>query len=131
MNLKISNLLNKVAFKLRQKALYFELKHYIVCKKSYLKHIHSYERSIGKTYSLIQLAHKYNCPIVVKFKSQGDLIKKMSRDLFKKDIEVMCANDDIRGRKFELVLCEEGLDVNFVNEVLRPMSECVVGYVEV
>jgi hypothetical protein len=45
MYLKLSKLLEILAFKFRQKSLYFELKHYLKNNESYLKKIHYWGKS--------------------------------------------------------------------------------------
>ena len=68
MYLKLSKLLEILAFKFRQKSLYFELKYYLKNNESYLKKIHYWERAIGKTYTLVKLAHNLNVPLLYLLK---------------------------------------------------------------
>jgi len=128
MLLKFSEFLENIAFKIRQKALYFELKYYIKNKKTYLKDINRYTRGIGKTYTLIQLAKKNKCPIVVPNHIMADYIKGECKHRNIKNIELIICNNSMRGRKLKLVLCEEGIDYKYINEVLKPTSSCVVGF---
>jgi len=131
MLLKLSKLLEILAFKLRQKSLYFELKHYLKSNQSYFKRIHYYERGMGKTYSLIKLAKKFKCPIAVKTESSVNYIRRMCRDLHIKDIQIIPCNNSFRGRKFDKILCEEDIDEDFINEVLKPACKCLVGYMNI
>lgn len=130
MYLRISKFLETLSFKLRQKALYFELKHYIKQGENYIKPVHSYNRGIGKTYTLIQLAKKYKCPIIVGTRSMEDFIKRLSRDEFNFKVEVFIANNPSRiyGKRFKLALCEEGIDRRMLNEIIRPMCKQIIGY---
>lgn len=34
----------------------------------------------------------------------------------------------MRGKRFKLILCEEDIDIDFIQEVLKPMCECLIGY---
>jgi thiaminase len=128
MFLKISKLCEILSFKLKQKSLYFELKHYISNNESYFRHIHYWERCMGKTYSLIKLAKKFKCPIAVPTQSNVNYIKRLARDLKIKDLTVIPCNQSILGKRYNLILCEEGIDENFIYEVLKPMSQCLIGY---
>jgi hypothetical protein len=47
MNLKISKWCEILAFKFRQKSLYFELKHYIKNNQTYLRKVRYWERGNG------------------------------------------------------------------------------------
>jgi hypothetical protein len=127
--LKLSSFLEKLAFKAKQKALYFELKHFIAKKQSYFLKIRKWQRCIGKTYTLIQLAHKYNATIVVPNYNCGKNIKTMSKNIFKKDINVIVVNECLRGKRYNIVLLEEGIKKDYISEILIPVSKCVVGYI--
>lgn len=128
MLLKLSDFLYMIAFKIKQKAIYFELKWYVKNKISYLKRIHYWERGMGKTHTLLQLAHKYNCPIVVKNSSSENNLQSLSRKYFNNPVKTIICNQSLKGKKFELILCEEGIDLDFDYEVLNSISKCVVGY---
>lgn len=128
MNLKISKWLEILAFKFRQKSLYFELKHYIKNNQSYFRKVHYWERAMGKTYTLVKLAKKFKCPIAVYSQSTVDYIKRLARDLKIKNLTVIHCNNSMRGKRYDLILCEEGIDEDIINEILKPMSKCLVGY---
>lgn len=129
MYLKLSKLLERISFKLKQQALYFELKHYIKNKKTYFKTVHYYTRGIGKTYTLIKLAKKFKCPIVVPNKAMEGHIQSLCKKFKIKNIEVIICGYPSKGKKYDLILCEEGLDFKLINEVLKPMSKCLVGFI--
>lgn len=129
MYLKLSKLLEILAFKFRQKSLYFELKHYIKNNESYFRRIHYWERGIGKTYSLIKLAHKFECPIVVPSQTTGLYIQRMCRDLNINNVQIIYPKESIMGRKYDKILCEEGINIKFINDVLKPRCKCVVGFI--
>ncbi len=129
MYLKLSKWLEKIAFKIKQKALYFELKHYIKKKISYLKPIHETDRRIAKTYTLLQLAHKYKCPIVVPNQICSNYIKDMSRKVFKKDVEIIIPNPRQKGKRFNILLIEEGIPKEKISKILTPMTDVLVGYI--
>lgn len=131
MLLKLSKWCEILAFKLRQKSLYFELKHYIINNQSYFRKIRYWERNIGKTYSLVKLANKFKCPIAVRDEKSIIYIKRMCQNLNIKDMLILPCNNTIIGKRYDKILCEEGIDGNFINEVLKPMSKCLVGYLNV
>jgi len=128
MYLKISKWLEIIAFKARQKSLYFELKHYIKNNETYFRRVHYWERGMGKTYTLVKLANKFKCPIAVQSEMSAIYIKRMCRDLKIKNIIIIPCNNSIKGKRFERILCEEGIDVEFINEVLKSMCKYLIGY---
>jgi hypothetical protein len=128
MFLKISKWCEILAFKFKQKSLYFELKYYIKNKQSYFRRIHYWERGMGKTYSLIKLAHKYRCPIAVPTQMIGNNIKEKADYFGIRDIQIIPCNQSIVGKRYDLILCEEGINEEFIHEVLKPMSKCLIGY---
>ena len=108
MYLKLSKILKKIAFVLRSKSIYYELKHYIKRNETYIKKIDYFDRRIGKTHSLVKLATQFKCPIIVPKKHYTQIVKNMVNG----NIEVISYNEfNIRGRKFDKVLCDEGLDM--------------------
>lgn len=128
MYLKLSKILENISYKLRQKALYFELKHYITNKQFYLKLFVNHDRNIGKTYTLLQLAHKYKCPIAVPNYHSEKYLKQQYKKMFKGDLQVIVVNESSKGKREELILCEEGIIIEHIYEILSPMSKVLVGY---
>ncbi len=131
MYLKLSKLLEILAFKFRQKSLYFELKHYIKNNESYFRRIHYWERGIGKTYSLVKLASKFKCPIAVPYETTRKYIQRMCKDLHINNVQIILCNESIKGKRFDTILCEEGIDVEFINDVLKPMCKNLIGFIRV
>lgn len=129
MLLKLSKWCEILAFKLRQKSLYFELKHYIKNNQSYFRKIRYWERGMGKTYSLVKLAYKFNYPIAVRDEKSIIYIKRMCQKLKIKELLILPCDNTIIGKRFDKILCEEGINRDFINEVLKPMSNCLIGYV--
>lgn len=129
MYLKISKFLENLAFKLRQKSLYYELKNYIIKDKNYIKPVYEFrDRCIGKTYTLIQLAYKYKCPIITPTIQMAKYIEKIAAKM-NKPVEVFgCSTCRLRGKTYNLVLCEEGIDDSIIDELIRPMCKQIVGY---
>jgi len=124
MYLKLSKWLWSIMFVLRQKSLYYELKHYIHNKESYFKRIDERDRGIGKTYTLIKLAKKYKCPIIVGNSRTKDYI--LSR--ISKKADVLIANEYLIGKKFDVALCDEGISIDVINQIVRPMVNVLIGY---
>lgn len=129
MYLKLSKLLEILAFKFRQKSLYFELKHYLKNNESYLKKIHYWERAIGKTYTLVKLASKFKCPIAVPYERTCRYIQKMCKDLHINNVQIIPCNESIKGRRYDTILCEEDIDIEFINDVLKPMCKNLIGFI--
>jgi len=129
MLLKISKWLEIIAFKTRQKSLYFELKHYIKNNQSYFRKTHYWERGMGKSYTLVKLAKKFKCPIVVSNEGSKYYIQRLAQKLHIKNINIITCNQSHRGKKYDIILCEEGIDEDFIHEVLKPISNCLVGYI--
>lgn len=132
--IKIVRSLEKIAFKIRSLALYLELKHYIVRKKSYLMHVYRWNRAIGKSYNLVKLALKYDLPIFVPddvsmrylrgiaFENFNHKLKKSKR------FKIIKTNDYARGYKFDIALVEEGISEELLNNIVIPSCGYVVGY---
>ena len=131
MYLKLSKLLEILAFKFRQKSLYFELKHYLKNNESYLKKIHYWERAIGKTYTLVKLAHKYKCPIIVPSEITTRHIQDICKELNIKNVQTIHCNKftGVKGLKLDKVLCDEDINIEFINNKIRPMCKCIVGFI--
>jgi hypothetical protein len=130
MYLKISKLLETISFKLRQKALYFELKHHILSDKTYIRPVYSHERGIGKTHTLIELSHKLDIPIAAPNRKYMDYVMKLSKDKYGQPVEIFVA-DYIKGRgkRYHTVLCEEGISLDNMNFLLRGgICKQLVGY---
>jgi hypothetical protein len=138
MLLNISGLLYRISFKLRSLSLYYELKHYITNKQTYIKFTNSHDRNIGKTYNIIKLAIKYKCPIFVSNNGMKKFLLDTARDEFNKNITVYILSKDSRNemwrkRNQPLALIEEGtIDEgadDFINRYeLTSYYKCIIGY---
>jgi len=124
MYLKLSKWLWSVMYNLRQKSLYFELKHYIRNRQSYLKRIDGRHRGIGKTYILTKLAQKYKCPILVGNSVTQRYILSMCR----KKVDVRIADESFRDKRFDMVLCDEGISQYAIDNIVEPMVNVLIGY---
>ena len=131
MYLKLSNLLESLAFRFKQKSLYFELKHYLKNNESYLKKTHYWERAIGKTYTLVKLASKFKCPIAVPYETTRRYIQRMCKDLHINNVQIISCNESIKGKRYDKILCEEGIDIEFINNVLKSMCKSLVGFIRI
>ncbi len=131
MYLKLSELLEKIAFILKSKSIYYELQHYLKRNQTYIKETSYYERGVGKTYSLVKLAHKFKCPIIVPSQTTGLHIQRMCRDLNINNIQIIYPHESIIGKKYDKILCEEGVDIEFINGELKSKCKCIVGFVNV
>lgn len=129
MLLKVSKWCEILAFKFRQKSLYFELKYYIKNNQSYFRKIRYWERGMGKTHTIVKLAHKFKYPIAVTNERMAMYIKDKCRELKIKDIDIIVCDNSIIGKKYTTILFEEGIDIDYINEVLRPMCKCLIGYI--
>jgi hypothetical protein len=128
MLLKLSKFLKNIAFRCKQKSLYYELLYYIKHKKTFLKNIKYYDRGIGKTYSLVKLAHKFKCPIAIHNSISENYIQSMSIRHFGKRVETVLVNRPERiTRRFEMLLAEEGLNYDCINELIK-RCDILVGY---
>ena len=126
--------MEKVSFRLKSLSIYFELRHYIVNKKSYTKKTYRTDRGIGKTYNLVKLALKYDIPIFVrddvsKRYCKGTAFQYFNRRLEKsKNFKIIIANENARGRRYDTALLEEGVDSDVLENIVKPMCKCIVGY---
>lgn len=123
MYLKLSRLLEKIAFIFRSKSLYFELEHYLKKNKTHFKTIRYFDRAIGKTRTLIKLAKKFKCPIAVPIQSTKSYIERMCKDLNIKDIEIIVCNNFTKDKRLEKILCDEGISEDFISQVLMPICK--------
>lgn len=128
MYLKLSSWLEIIAFKLRQKSLYFKLAYYLKHNIEHFENAHYLGRGIGKTYTLIKLAQKFKCPIVVSSIMSADSLRRKCRSL-KLNIDIIICNGQLRGKMYDKVLCEEDVNLAQINEVLKPACKCIVGFI--
>jgi hypothetical protein len=53
----------------------------------------------------------------------------MCRDLNINNIQIIYPNKSIRCKKYDKILCEEGVDIEFINRELKSKCKCVVGFI--
>lgn len=56
--------LEQLAFYVRSKAIYYEIKHYVKRKESHMRQYFDNGRGIGKTYNLMKISGKYHIPVL-------------------------------------------------------------------
>lgn len=133
-NIRIVRILEKLSFKLKSCAIYFELKHYVVKKEKHLIKIYRWNRNIGKTYNLVKIALKYNLPIFVPNDTAARYITGTAVQYFwnklekRKGLQIIIAQECVKGRRFNVALVEEGIKTDILNNIVIPMCSCIVGY---
>ena len=135
--MKLHTRLEYLSYWCRYQATYYEMKYYLkrVLKgksDTYLKRIGHYDRNIGKSAALARLSAKYNIPVVVPTQSWKSVIEKdiprsLPRYFKKKRPTVIVANENFKGKRYEVLLVEERLDVDCWDRV-SPMAKFFVGY---
>lgn len=135
MLLKISKWLLNISQWFRYKATYLEMKHYVKSIKHsievrWMKPVYPYMRNIGKSYSLVKLALKYDLPIAVPTQLYEKNIKHIAkRDFKNNNLKIVVINDFSRGKRFETLLVEEGFKPSVLYEIVYPMCKNIIGYV--
>jgi len=114
---------------LKQKSIYYELMYYIKNNKTYLKLVGEQDRCTGKTHSLILLALKFNCPIVVSNMHNKRHVEDLARSLSNKSVKIIVVNDELIAKRQAILLCDEGINREIINNILKPISRCLVGFV--
>ena len=122
----------------RYQATYLEMKYHLkqVLKgkeEYYIKPIFHYDRNIGKSTALAKLSAKYNIPVIVPTQRwrkviEQDIPKYIPKYFRKKKPTSIVINEELRGRKYKVLLIEERLtdeQISFVNELCNGV---VVGY---
>lgn len=112
MLLKISKWFSNISQWFRYKTTYCEMKYYL--KKvmdgkevQWMKPVHPYMRDIGKSYSLVKLALKYNLPIAVPTELYKRHVKQIAKEEFNSNkLKTVVINGCCRGKRFEILLIE-------------------------
>ena len=135
--MKLHTRLEYLSYWCRYQATYYEMKYYLkrVLKgksDTYLKRIGHYDRNIGKSAALARLSAKYNIPVVVPTQSWKSVIEKdiprsLPRYFKRKRPTVIVANENFKGKRYEVLLAEEMLNVDCWDRV-SPMAKFFVGY---
>jgi hypothetical protein len=130
MLLKISKKLKEIAYKVNQKALYFELEYYIKHKETHYVYTSKLPRGMGKSHVLVMLSHKYKIPIAVHSWMTQDHLNRISDDLYHCTANVIVVKPNTRGKRFDALLTEEGLTHEDF-QCLIPCANYLVGYYNV
>lgn len=135
--MKLHTRLEYLSYWCRYQATYYEMKYYLkqVLKgksDTYLKRIGHYDRNIGKSAALARLSAKYNIPVVAPTQSWKSVIEKdiprsLPRYFKRKRPTVIVANENFKGKRYEVLLAEEMLNVDCWDRV-SPMAKFFVGY---
>lgn len=137
--MKLYRKLECLAYRFRYEATYLEMKYYLKQvikgkKKEYFKMICHEDRNIGKSCALARLSVKYNIPIVVSTHMWSNLyihvVPRYIPKYFKKmSPQIIIANEKSRGKRFDLLLIEEGISKEVIDNIIKPMvKKGVVGY---
>ena len=99
---------------------------------TYLKRIGHYDRNIGKSAALARLSAKYNIPVVVPTQSWKSVIEKdiprsLPRYFKRRRPTTIVANENFKGKRYDVLLAEEGLNVDCWDRV-SPMAKFFIGY---
>ena len=100
--------------------------------ESYIKPIYHYDRNIGKSVALARLSAKYNIPVVVPTQSwkkviERDIPNRLPKYFKRKRPTTIVANESFKGKRYEILLVEEGLDNDCWTRI-SPMARYFVGY---
>ena len=136
--MKLYKTLECLSYWFRYQATYLEMKYHLkqVMKgkeEYYIKTTDPYDRNIGKSVALARLSVKYNIPIVVPTNIWSDVIvkdiPKYLPKYFKKKLpKTIVINENMRGRKYDVLLLEECLSEDQMNVVNYVTCGKVVGY---
>lgn len=135
--MKLHRRLEYLSYWCRCQATYYEMKYYLkqVLKgksDTYLKRIGHYDRNIGKSAALARLSAKYNIPVVVPTQSWKSVIEKdiprsLPRYFKRRRPTTIVANENFKGKRYDVLLTEEGLNVDCWDRV-SPMAKFFIGY---
>lgn len=118
---------------------YLEMKHHLkqVLKgkeECYYKLIYHYDRNIGKSAALARLSAKYDIPVVVPTQTWGKVIEREIPKYLpkyfknKKPTAIVVNEDNIRPKRYNILLIEERLTNEQIELVNRLCNGAVVGY---
>ena len=131
--------LENLSHDLRCEATYLEMEYHLKNviegkEDKFLKDIDYTDRNIGKSCALARLSVKYDIPVIVPNVTMALFytrkIPQYIPEYFTEKLpKVIVVNEYSRGKRFDYVLLEEGLDYALFNIVVRPMvRKGVVGY---
>ncbi len=118
-SIKLYKKFEYLSYWFRYQTTYLEMKYHLkqILKgknESYIKPIYHYDRNIGKSAALARLSAKYNIPIVVPTQSWKKVIERNIPNRLPKYFKRKCpttvvANENSKGKRYEILLVEEGL----------------------
>ena len=136
-SIKLYKKFEYLSYWFRYQSTYLEMKYHrkqILKGKneSYNKPIYHHDRNIGKSAALARLSAKYNIPVVVPTQSwkkviERDIPSSLPKYFKRKLPTTIVANENFRGKKYEILLVEERLDNDCWTRI-SPMARCFVGY---
>ena len=137
--MKLYQKLELLSYRLRYEATYQAMKYHLkrVVKgkeDDYLKRIGHYDRNIGKSCALARLSVKYNIPVVVPTRSWESLYTRdipnyIPKYFKKKRPQVIVANENAKGKRYDYILLEERVARKIFDTVITPMiKKGYVGY---
>ena len=136
-SIKLYKRFEYLSYWFRYQATYLEMKYHLkqIFKgknESYIKPIYHYDRNIGKSVALARLSAKYNIPVVVPTQSWKNVIEKdipnrLPKYFKRKRPTTIVANENFKGKRYEILLVEEGLDNDCWTRI-SPMARYFVGY---
>jgi hypothetical protein len=131
--------LEYLSYRLRYEATYLEMKYHLKKvirgkENRFTKKISHYDRNIGKSCALARLSVKYDIPVIVPTQSWASLytkdIPRYIPKYFKKKLpQTVVANENVRGKKYNVVLIEECNPENIMEQLVIPIvTNGFVGY---
>ena len=136
-SIKLYKRFEYLSYWFRYQATYLEMKYHLkqILKgknESYIKPIYHYDRNIGKSVALARLSAKYNIPVVVPTQSWKKVIEKdvpnrLPKYFKRKRPTTIVANENFKGKRYEILLVEEGLGNDCWTRI-SPMARYFVGY---
>lgn len=127
-NRRIIRWLQVLSVRCTSKAHYLVLLNYIKAKETHFRRVYYWDRGSGKTFALIKLAQKFKCPILAPTSQSRDYIKSIAHYKKIKGLQVDVVNEFIRDKRYDLVLCDEGISQDLLDNIIIPNAKCVVGY---
>lgn len=122
----------------RYQSTYLEMKYHLKQvlngkEDYYIKPIRHYDRNIGKSAALARLSVKYNIPVVVPTHTWKNVIERdiprcIPKYFKKKKPTAIVVSNDLRGRKYNILLMEERLMDEQTDLVNRLCKGHFVGY---
>lgn len=136
--MKLYDRFSYLAYWFRYQATYLEMKYHLKQvlngkEEYYIKPIHHYDRNIGKSAALARLSVKYDIPIAVPIHSwksvlERDIPRYLPKYFKKKRPVTIVMNENMRDRKYKILLMEECLSDEQIGVVNYMTKGTVVGY---